>query len=46
MLTLLETSSAGFAGANPFVFGGLALIALLAGLLAVLFMGLGRPHSK
>lgn len=46
MLTLLEANSAGYAGADPFVFGGLALLALLGGLAAVMYMGLGRPNSK
>lgn len=46
MLTLLEAQTSGYAGANPYVFGGLALFGLIAGLVYVLYMGLGRPNSK
>lgn len=43
---LLEATHAGFGGVNPFVFGGLVLGALLFGLIWVIGMGSGRPHSK
>lgn len=46
VFVLLEATHAGFGGVNPFVFGGLALGALIFGLIWVIGMGSGRPNSK
>lgn len=43
---LLESDNLSIFGANPYVFGGIALVALIVALAIVMNIGASSPHSK